>query len=125
VILECWAPTFATCCAEAVEALVATCFDTGQARATDTLVFTVPPGPEDEMLLQVLDEILFILDTAADVPVAATAGTGDEGRLEVVLTMADRATTPATGSAPKAISLAGFEVASADGEVRCRFLVDV
>jgi SHS2 domain-containing protein len=125
VILEAWAPDLATCCEEAVAALVAVYVDAGGARVAERRQVHVPPGSGESLLLAVLDEVIFTLDTAEDVPVGAAVRAADDGGLDLTLILADPQAVTPTGSVPKAVSRSELEVDSQADRVRCRFLVDV
>lgn len=125
VILEAWAPDLASCAAEAVAALVATCADTSGAEVVDRRRVHLDPAAPTDLLHALLEEVIFVLDTEAAVPVAAeVTGTAEDG-LDVAIALADPATVEPTGSAPKAISRSELAVRTGPDGVRCRFLVDV
>lgn len=128
VILEAWGPGLTECCEEAVAALLGVCFDVGfddgPAEIVSRLDFAVDAGSADAMLLDLLDEVVFVLDTSDDVPVRAEVAEQGSG-LAVTLHLVDRASAEVVGSAPKAISRSGLSVERADSEVRCTVLVDV
>lgn len=125
VIIESWAADFETCCREAVVGLIEVCVDGSRARVCDRRPFVVAPDSPDAMLLEVLEEVIFVLDTDPAVPVAAAVVPGPGGGLEVELTLAERHTVRPTGSAPKAVSRSGLTVVEEDGRFRCSFLIDV
>ena len=83
----------------------------------------VEPAPTDVQLLDVLEEVIFTLDTGPGVPVAADVVAASDGGLDVTLLLADG--VRGTGAVPKAISRSGLRVDEAGGRVRCHFLVDV
>lgn len=127
VILEAWAPDVTGCFEEAVAALVTTCAelagDEDAPFARHPLV--VPAGPRESQLLHLLDEVIFALDTADGVPVAAEIGERVDGGLDVVLRLAPFDRVVPSGSVPKAISQSDLEVFDGPEGVSCRFLVDV
>lgn len=77
------------------------------------------------MLLEILDELIFVLDTETAVPVDVAVVSGPAGGLDVQLTLAEGHTVTPTGSAPKAVSRSGLSVARHEGVFRCSFLIDV
>lgn len=125
VIIEAWAPDLAGCFEEAVAAMVGICARIDGAAALVERPVRVPPGPEDVQLLDLLDEVIFALDTAEGIPVAATVGQGDDGALDGVLWLAPPDRVEAVGSVPKAVSHTELNVRRAFDGVTCRFLVDV
>jgi SHS2 domain-containing protein len=125
VILQAWGCDLASCLEEAVTALIELYVDPGDADVVEWRPVHVQPGPDPSLVLAVLDEIVFTLDTADGVPIGAEVHTGSDGGLDVVLVLADPRTVTATGAVPKAVSRSELEVEARAGIVRCRFLVDV
>jgi SHS2 domain-containing protein len=124
VILEAWGPDLPACCEEAVAALASVYLDTG-GDEVDRRSLRLAPAADEDVLVDVLDEVIFTLDTADGVPVGAEIRAVDDGGLEVDLILADPATVAPTGAVPKAVSLSELSVRAERGCVRCRFLVDV
>lgn len=128
VILEAWGPDLASCCEEAVGALVATFVAAAEAGASwhrRVHLAPVPPGSEESLLLAVLEEVIFTLDTAEAVPVSAEVSAAGDGGLDMVMALVDRAGVEGTGAMPKAVSRSGLRVDVGPGRVGCTFLVDL
>lgn len=125
VILEAWAPDLAACLEEAVEALVGTYAEADADAPHDPYEVRLPPGPPEQLLVDLLDEVVFALDTADGVPVGAVVRSLDETGLHAVLWLAPRDQVSPTGSVPKAVSHSELAVDEAPDVVSCRFLVDV
>lgn len=125
VIIEAWGADLVACCEEAVAALVEIYADAGNAIVVAEREVRVPPAPMGEMLLDLLDEVVFALDVAEGIPVAARIRPGADGGLEVRLMLAEPASVDPAGAVPKAISRSGLEMTPAPDAVLCRFLVDV
>lgn len=126
VILQAWGPDLATCCEEAVAALVDVYLDAVTPDAvTRSRTVTVDAVTPADRLLALLEEIIFVLDTSPLVPIGATVRTdGDE--LTADLALADPSAVEPAGAVPKAVSRSGLELErGADGTVRCSVLVDV
>lgn len=124
VILEAWGPDLASCCEEAVAALADVYVD-GWADAVEHRSVHLGAGSEESLLLELLDEVIFTLDTAEAVPVRAEVTLADDAGLDVVLSLANRRAVTPTGSVPKAVSRSELVVDARATGVRCRFLVDV
>lgn len=124
VILEAWGPGLTECFEEAVAAVLGLCVDPSEAVVTDHRTAIVGPGSAPSMLLDLLDEVVFVLDTADDTPVRAEIAER-EGALAITFELADPASVGVVGSAPKAISHSGLAVERLGDRVRCTFLVDV
>lgn len=125
VRLEAWAPTVAACLEEAAAGLLGVCFDPGGAEPVDTTTISVPGGPLDAMLLDLLDELIFVLDTVSLVPIAASAREDRDGGVAVELDLAPRSAVEAVGAVPKGISRSEVQAERQPEGVHCSFLVDV
>lgn len=125
VILEAWGPDLPACCEQAVAALVELYADPAGAQVVDHRSVRLPPGPPESVVLGVLGEVIYALDTSDAVPVRAQVNAARDGGLELSLALAAPRSVRATGAVPKAVSRSGLEVEVAAGAARCRFLVDV
>ncbi len=125
VILEAWGPDLASCCEEAVAALVGTFVARTEGGIVGEHRTRLSSEPEESLLLDVLEEVIFTLDTAEEVPVGADIRSTHDGGLDVVLRLAERTTLEATGAVPKAVSRSGLRVDVEPGQIFCRFLVDL
>jgi SHS2 domain-containing protein len=125
VILEAWGPDLAACFEEAVMALAEVCVESVAVATVGHHKFRLPAAPDDELLVALAGEVIFLLDTADAVPVAARVRRRDDGGLDVTLVMGARDAVEATGAVPKAVSRSELAVVHDVAGVRCRFLVDV
>jgi len=123
--MEAWGPDLASCLEEAVAALVGACADVTGAPVVGTHVVHLPRAPADAVLVDLLDEVVFVLDTAGTVPIGAAIRAAAGGGLDVTLSLAALSSVEPTGAVPKAISRSDLRVETRPGEVRCAFLVDV
>ncbi|WP_413644508.1 archease [Micromonospora sp. RTP1Z1] len=105
VRIEAWAPDREGCVAEAVTALVGTFVDASGATPEADVEFHVPPGADEDLLVGVLDEVIFRMETEGELPLATEVRAADDGGL----TMRWRATgtdaVELVGAVPKAVSL--------------------
>ena len=70
VRVEAWAPTRELCVAEAVAAVVESFLETpASTRATGAHVCRLTADSDDDLLVAVLDEVVYLLDTAGKVPI--------------------------------------------------------
>ena len=125
VIIDAWGPDLAALCEEAATALVETYVD----RAPDSdLVETsveVPAGRPVALVLAVLEEVIFALDTAeAGVPVRVGVAP-TRGGLVMSMALAPPDAVEGTGMVPKAISRSGLRVDPTGTGWRTEVLVDV
>ncbi|MFE9207086.1 archease [Micromonospora sp. NPDC007230] len=105
VRIEAWAPDREDCVAEAVSALVDTFVDTAGADGTTETEFSVPPSNDEDMLVTVLDEVIFRLETAGVLPLATDVRPADGGGLLVRWWTVDTDAVELVGAVPKAVAL--------------------
>ena len=101
--VEAWAPSREACLRQAVLGSVEAFVDTGGAASTGTHAFRVE-AEDEQLLVAVLEEIVFWLDTTGTVPVQA-AVTSCGGGCDVRFDTVDARTLPRVGAVPKAVSL--------------------
>lgn len=125
VTVAAWGQSRERCLAEAVRGLVAIFADTRGLSPVRRASFACPAGPDAELLVRLLEEVIYLLDTADVVPVgvvvAAAAGGGLTGHFALV----DRDGVRPVGPVPKAITRHGLRLAREDGTWRCTVTVDV
>ncbi len=124
VIMEASGPDLAACCEEAVAALVELYADTTAAEAQGEHVVAIAAGPPERMLLTLLEEVIFVLDTSDAVPVSVHIH-ARPGGLDAVLALSSRSSVQPTGAVPKAVSRSELSARAEPSGVRCSFLVDV
>ena len=102
--VEAWAPSREECLGEAVLGSVELFVDITDARPTGTHALRLPTGSDDEQLVHLLEEMVFLLDTTGRVPVRVAVVATRDG-VEVRLDTVEVAALPQTGAVPKAVSL--------------------
>jgi SHS2 domain-containing protein len=125
VVVEAWAPDLGGCLEEAVAGLVAVYAEVDAGTPQSPLPVELGPGAAQEQLLVLLDEVVFVLDTAEGVPVAAEVRCRDDGGLDATLWTVPRDRVVPVGSVPKAIARSELAMVERPGHVWCRYLVDV
>ena len=125
VIVEAWGADTGECLEEAVHGLVDTHIDTQGAEVVDRHTVELDSAATAETLLDLLDEVIFLLDTSETVPVAAEARHSPAGGVDLSLVLASRDSVEQLGSAPKAISRSETRLEHGADGVSCSFLVDV
>lgn len=104
--LEAWAPSREKCVAQAVRGLVDSVATTARdavSTARDpvsTVEFEVGGETDEELLVGVLDEVIYRMDVSGQVPVTSTVRAGSRG-LDVTCGMAEVG-TPGAGTRPGA-----------------------
>ncbi|GAA4831566.1 archease [Saccharopolyspora rosea] len=124
VRFEAWAPTREECLAEAAAALVAGFADVTGVAARTTRTARLPGATDEDVLLALLDEIVYLLDTEDAVPLRAEV-TGAAGDASVRLDLAPLDRVEVIGAAPKAVSLHDLRFERATGGWWCTATVDV
>jgi len=118
--IEAWAPTAEECLAEAGRALVDAFADVSGAPRERTAVRGLAGGNE-EALLALLDEIIYVLDAAGEVPVDVEVSR--DRQLSLHLTAFANAVQ--VGATPKAATLQDLEFTADGGLHRCAATVDI
>ncbi len=125
VIVEAWGPTRGACLEEAVLGLVRSFADVAGGVPTRRLPLALDAEPDEEVLVDLLDEVVYRLDATAEVPAAIglhdEPGGGVTGWVDVVAA----GDVEVTGALPKGVSRSGLRLADEDGSWRCRVEVDV
>ncbi|MFC5748989.1 archease [Actinomadura rugatobispora] len=103
--IEAWGPTRERCVAEAVAGLVECFADTAGVEPLRTVPVEVAPGPDADMLVTVLDEVIYRLEVHGEVVLGAEITGAPGGGLAARLTVGDAARAAAVGAVPKAVSL--------------------
>jgi SHS2 domain-containing protein len=125
VIVSAWAPTVEGCLAQAVRGLVSCFADIRTARPERLVAFICDPGPDSELLVQVLEEAIYLADAQDVVPVqVAVARTGDGG-LVGEFGVAARSDVALVGPAPKAVTRHELRLERDDSTWRCQVVIDV
>lgn len=119
--IEAWAPTREVCHAEAVAGLVASFVDTTGARPVRTATVDLTADSDADTLVEVLDEVIYLLDTQGEVPIDTEIGPGPTMRLRLTPLAGVRA----TGAAPKAVTLHDLRFERTDGGWFCAVTIDV
>jgi SHS2 domain-containing protein len=122
--IEAWSPTRNGCIREAVLGTVESFLDTSSAQPTHTIVRRLSADRDDDLLVAVLDEVIYLLDTVGEAPVDVEV-TGTDGHVEVTFAMADAGSLPQVGAVPKAVSLTEVRLAREQASWRCLVTLDV
>lgn len=123
-IVDAWGPTREACLEEAVRGLAATFAEIPSDAATIRHEFTVPLAADDLLLVDVLEEVVFLLDARDQVPVhVSVSAAGDEVR--VVLHVADLDDVTAVGAAPKGVAHCDLSLQTEAGAWVARATIDI
>lgn len=103
--VEAWAPTREECLAEAVCGLVESFAAVAAVRPGRTVRRHLAADSDEDLLVAVVDEVIYLLDAEGEIPVSVTAERGRDGGVDLVLSVTDATTVEIVGAAPKAASL--------------------
>ena len=123
--IEAWAQTREACIAEAVRSLVETFADTAAVVRGRTAEQSVPPGSDPDMLVAVLDEVIYRLEVDGEIVLGADAAPAAGGGLRVRLSLGDAAQAEETGAVPKAVSLHDLRFTGGPSGWSCGVTIDV
>ena len=126
VIIEAWGGTPLECLEEAARALVETFADVSNVAATDTVPVMFDLAPDDEeALVAVLEEIVYLVDAHEAVPVDVALEATEDGGVAGYFETAAASTVGLGGAAPKGVSRSDLELDHDQGRWRCRAVIDV
>lgn len=91
--------------AEAVTALVDTFTDPGGARPEAEREFHAPPADDEDLLVDVLDEVIFRMDTTGELPLRTEVTDDGAGGLRVRWRTVGTDAVELIGAVPKAVAL--------------------
>ena len=125
ITIEAWAPTRAGCYAEAIRALLGTFADTSQVLVAETVPLHIEPASDEELLVALLEEVIYLLDVTGMLPAWVFVQETLEGGLGGTLDLAPLDAVALIGAAPKAVSREGIDVSFEDGLWTCHATIDV
>jgi SHS2 domain-containing protein len=123
--IEAWAPTRELGVAEAVTAMVETFADTTSAEQTDVATFEVAEDSDEDLLVEVLSEVIYLMETADVLPLRATVQPAEEEGYDVRFAVTDLDQAELIGAVPKAISLHGLRFEETTDGWFCAVTLDV
>jgi SHS2 domain-containing protein len=123
--IEAWASTREFCVAEAVTAMVEAFADISGARQTDTAAFEVAEDSDEDLLVEVLAEVIYLMDTADVVPLRASIAPAEEEGYDVRFEVTGVDQIEVIGAVPKAVSLHGLRFAEHADGWSCSVTLDV
>lgn len=122
--IEAWAPTRDGCIREAMLGVVGSFLDTAGARPQRTRRRRLTGDRDDDLLVAVLDEMIYLLDTESEAPVDLALRSAD-GAVDVSFAMVDASTLPQIGAVPKAVSLNELRFSHGRNGWHCAVTLDV
>lgn len=124
--IEAWAPTREECLAEAVRGLVDSFAAVAGRRPQGRASRRVTARPDADLLVAVIDEVIYRLDAGGEIPVWVEVRPAADGGIIVFFALVPVAEAEITGAVPKAASLNELRCApDAAGGWSCAVTVDV
>ena len=125
VMVSAWAPTVEGCLAQAVRGMVSCFAQARTARPQRLIPFACEPGPESELLVELLEEAIYVIDAQDAVPVQVAVARTADGGLVGEFGVAAPSEVELVGSVPKAVTRHGLRFARDESMWRCDVVVDV
>jgi SHS2 domain-containing protein len=122
--VEAWGPNRESCIAEAVLGVVETFADTTAVHPDKVRECWFAESSDEDLLVNVLDDTIYYLDTEHEVPVDVEVEPRADG-VAVRFAMVDAAHVQQVGATPKGVSLHGLRIGSFAGTWSCSVIVDV
>ncbi len=124
--IEAWAPTREECLAEAARGLVDSFAVVTGVRARRTAGCHLSPGPDEDLLVAVVDEVIYRLDADGEIPVSMAVRRAGDGGVDLEFSLADVAEVEFIGAVPTAASCHELRCAADPaGQWRCGVTIDV
>jgi len=123
--IEAWGPDRVTCMVEAVGGLVSAFADVGEAAAAAVLPVAIDPGPDADMLVRLLEEVIYTAEVFGQVPLRVHLADTEDGGVAGDMEVVPAAQATLIGPVPKAVSYHQLEMGEKGGAWRCRVVVDV
>jgi len=124
--IEAWAPTREECLAEAARGLVGSFAVVAAARPRRTAERRFIAGSDADLLVAVIDEVIYRLDADGQIPVTLAVRPAPDGGVVLSMQLADVGQAQITGAAPKGASLRGLRCAPGPaGRWSCGITIDV
>ncbi|MGN9837041.1 archease [Nonomuraea sp. H19] len=128
IAVEAWADSREGCLAEAVRGLVETFADVEGARPDDCVTFVVTEESDEEVLVAVLQEVIYQIEVSGRLAVDVSTDEPTEfpvERVEVRLATVPVETVEQIGAMPKAVSVHKLRFGRIDGMWQAHIVVDV
>ncbi|MGW1889578.1 archease [Streptomyces sp. NPDC002004] len=122
--VEAWGPTREECLAQAVHGVCASFLDVRAAPEVHGREVLLSAGSDADLLVALLEEVVYRLDAAGEVPVDVEVSAVPDG-VRAAFSMTDAAALPVTGAAPKAVTWHGLRVAHGPDGWSCSVTLDV
>ena len=124
--IEAWAATREECMAEAIRGLVGSFAAVAGRLPCRRASCPMTARPDEDLLVALIDEVIYRLDADGEIPVTAAVRPAPEGGVVLTLPLADVSEAEITGAVPKAASLHDLRCGpDAAGRWSCGITIDV
>ncbi len=124
-IIEAWGPDRESCLAEALAALVEEFAELPDAPTTRLVPVATGTGSDEDVLVSLLEEVIYVVDVFSVVPVRVHLGAAEGGGVAGDLEVVPASEVGLRGPMPKAVSYHELAFGPSDGSWRCHVVVDV
>lgn len=125
LVVEAWGPSRTECLNEAVQALVESFTAVRDAPATTPVPVHVDGDGDLDVLVGVLEEVVYVMDVLGKVPVGARLEDSEHGGVAGFFETVPIEDVEVIGAVPKGVSRSGLAIEQVAGGWRCEALVDV
>lgn len=125
VVIEAWGPTRGSCFAEAVACLVELFAEVADSPATVTVPFDMGPDSVEELLVLLMEEVLYLVDVMGRIPVETRISATEEGGMVGFFEVLPTEAAVAVGPVPRAIARQGLRVGATEQGWACRVTIEV
>jgi len=124
-ILEAWGPDRVSCLTEALGGLVGQFAELGDAPPTTAVPLAAGPGKEEDVLVSLIEEVIYSLDVFSYVPVRFHLAEKKDGSVAGDMEVVGIDQVTIVGPAPKAVSYHELSMGTDGGGWRCHVLIDM
>jgi SHS2 domain-containing protein len=125
LVIEAWAPTRDRCLEEAARGLVASFADVTGTIAERTVRSVGTARTDTEILVWLLEEVIYLLDTQDAVSISTVVKRAADGSVAGEFEVVDRTAVQPVGATPKAVTRHGLGFGEQAGVWRCTVTIDV
>jgi SHS2 domain-containing protein len=125
LIIEAWGPTRLECMEEAARALMDAFARVADAAVTELVPVELEQNGDEELLVSLLEEIIYMIDVLAEIPVNVALNETEDGRVTGHVSVAPLGVVEIHGSLPKGVSRSDLSVSHDREQWRCRAMIDV
>lgn len=125
VILEAWGTTRVACLEESVRGMVESFADIDDVEPTDRVAVTLGAAGDEEVLVLLLEEVIYVVEALGKVPVGVDLDEHADGSVRGFFETFPAERLEATGAVPKGVSRSDLEFRRRDRRWFCHALLDV